>query len=404
MTAPILHRTASAFTLAMALSAAPALAQDAPAAAPPLVIQPAPAPVPQAAMPAPVPQVVAPPPVVATPEPVAEESATPVARTQRSTATRAVTRSVTRTAPVAAIPAPIPVTAPVDTAPAPVAPEAVAVAPVEEVAPAPAVPVAADTTTTETTKTSGTPIWPFAALAALIVALGAFFVIRNRRRDEEVEYYEETVVAPVYVEPVAGDEIVVAPAMAAHAYDAPVEEHADLATADAEEVAALAATDAPAGRPWIELSFRPVRAGATDKSATVDVELTLGNAGDVAAEDVRVSTFMLGDQSDAPTAMEGLLATRHTSTEVDAGDIEPGEGSRVDATLSVPRDTMSGGTFSPVVVADVRYRLPNGQEGRTAASFVVGGANEDETLTPLRLGGDMRDDVSAALHGELERA
>jgi hypothetical protein len=65
---------------------------------------------------------------------------------------------------------------------------------------------------------------------------------------------------------------------------------------------------------------------------------------------------------------------------------------------------MFGATFQPVVVADVRYALPGGGHGRTAAAFVVGGDDGSDVPTPLRLGGDVREDVAAALHGVPERA
>ena len=195
------------------------------------------------------------------------------------------------------------------------------------------------------------------------------------------------------------------PAIAAPVFEEAIVERADVVTAEDADVAAMTEAAAPvAGRPWIELSLRPIRAGATEESALVDLELTLANAGEVGARDVRVSTFMLGDASDAPTDMDRLLASSHSGTEVDAGNIGAGEGSRIDARVAMPREGMDGATFQPLVGVDVRYTLPNGGEGRTTAAFAVGVDDETDDPTPLRLGGDIREDVSATLHGVPERA
>ena len=47
------------------------------------------------------------------------------------------------------------------------------------------------------------------------------------------------------------------------------------------------------GRPWLEFLMRPVRAGTSQDDAIVQFELTVGNTGDVAARDVRISTWMV---------------------------------------------------------------------------------------------------------------
>ncbi len=318
-------------------------------------------------------------------------------------ARRAVTRSTapgSRTArPATVAPAAAPVAAApvaVPSAPAPAAELAAPVAAAPAVAPAVTSGAPATQASEASTTTTGTPVWAWlvgglAAIAA--IALGIFAL--RRRREEDVEWVEDD--QYVDVQPVA----MAAPLAA----DEPVVEHAEVVNPPLDEVAALTDGAAPvAGRPWIELSLRPLRAGATEESALVDLELTLANAGEVAAQDVRVSTFMLGDAADAPTEMDRLLAGGHAGTEVDAGAIGAGEGSRIDARLAIPREEMNGAsTFQPVVVADVRYRLPNGGEGRTAAAFTVGVHDDTEDPTPLRLGGDIREDVAATLHGVPER-
>ena len=56
------------------------------------------------------------------------------------------------------------------------------------------------------------------------------------------------------------------------------------------------------------------------------------------------------------------------------------------------------------MVADARYTLPDGSEGRTHASFAVGLPSGDG-LEPFAvdLPSGLRDDVEARLHGEPER-
>lgn len=392
---------------AMALFATPAFSQD-------LQTQTAPPPIPTQA--APVPAEPAPAPATTAPAGDAQAryqasldaatgrtasadapaAAEPAARGRSATrSTSSVARAARPApAPAAAVVAPPAAIAPAATPPAPAA--APATAPVAA-APAPATDAAA--TRTATTTTGGTPIWAWLAggLAALAAVALGLFALRRRREDEGAWAEDDA-----YVEPQA----MAAPVAAApHAHDAPVVERAEVTDTAPADVAAITDAAAPvAGRPWIELSLRPVRAGATDEAALVDLELTLANAGAVTARDVRVSTFMLGDAAAAPTEMERLLAAGHAGTRVDAGAIEAGEGSRIDARLAIPREEMAdAATFQPVVVADVRYTLPDGAEGRTAAAFAVGVHDDAEEPTPLRLGGDMREDVAATLHGVPER-
>jgi hypothetical protein len=427
------HRTATRIIAgvlpAMALFATPAFAQDT-AAAPAIQVQTTPPPVPTTEAPAAPAPTVAPSPAGPSAEDRARYQASLDAATKttanpsdaapapsgRQAAGRPIlaTRPVPqRAAPAAALVAAAPVAAaPVAETPAPAG--SPAPAPVTDTA-APAVAPAAAPATTETTSQqseSGGSSAPLliAALVALAAIAGAVLFFRRRRADAYAEDWAEE---PVYAEPepayVLADEPAAVEPAVVQPHDAPlmsepVVEHADVVSAEQDEVAAITEAAAPvAGRPWIELSLRPVRAGATEEAALVDLELTLANAGEVDARDVRVSTFMLGDAADAPTDMERLLAKSHHGTDVEAGEIGAGEGSRIDARLAVPREEMAGATFQPVVGVDVRYKLPDGSEGRTAAAFTVGVHDDTEDPTPLRLGGDMREDVSASLHGVPER-
>ena len=414
------RRAFAALIPATLLLAAPGYAQDVPAAtAPPIQTVTPPPVVPtlppetSTAAPPPAAPVATPDETAATPPPARTARATPrpvrAARAPAPVAARAPARVEAAPAPVAVTPAP----APAEVTPAPVTP-----APVEATAPAPAA------TTQTTTTTEAAPIWPW--LVGLLVVLGAIglFVMRRRRAPAE-EYYEEPVVADAYVPtpaPIVAEEPAFAPAaapqflrtapLAAAASDGPAplaNEDAALATPEAEEVAELTAGDAPvADRPWLEFALRPVRAGVSADEALVEFELTVGNAGSVKAKDVRISTFMFATAPGTDAEMDQML--------IDRGDdgvppitIEPGEGTRVDATLALSKAGLiesTNGSILPVVVADARYTLADGSEGRTSASFTIGVSEEGTpAMSPLSLAErGMHDEVEARLYGVPEHA
>ncbi|WP_326525663.1 hypothetical protein [Sphingomonas sp.] len=435
------RRAAWLFLAAPALLAVPAIAQDASTAPPPVRVT-----VPQATPPA------APPPVATTaPLPaqtqapptsrsvqantvnpnspttiapgagdVVDDARRPAARTQRAAParqpirTQSVTRTVTTTAPAAIAPAPAP-------GPEPLIPP---VTVPEAAAPLPVADTTATETTTATTKDGGAPLWPLALVVVAILAAGAFFLMRSRRREAEYEEYEaETTyhdAEPAYVEPVAAPQpaddrpivvpaLATAPTAAAAAAQEPAVAIADdaiVSDAPAEDVAALTDATAPVhNRPWLEFAMRPVRAGTSADEALVEIELTVANAGSVPAKDVRVTTFMLTDAH--ASEMENMLVDTPADAAIDPVTIDPGEGTRIDATLAALKADLGGdGHFTPVVVADARYTLPDGSEGRTSASFVVG-VSDDEggTLIPIDLADRvMREDIEARLHGAVEHA
>jgi len=408
MMKPFAPATRASLLISAALLATPALAQEAPTQTvtpPPIAATPQTAPAPaapvvQMAPSAPIVQP-APPPgprpgteVEAT-APRAERSATRTTQTRqtvRQTARAAAPVREAAPAPAAAPAAPAPVAqAPAPTAPAPTA---AAPAPVPEAA----APPVAETTTTQTETSNGPGLaWPWLLGGLLLVIAGAAALLLMRRRRDETEYAEEAIyeepVAPVYEEPRVAAPIAAAPVstprhepelspfMAATAAAAPAAipataeageatVEAELSEPETEDLAGI--TDAPApvsNRPWLEFGLRPVRAGTSEEEALVDVELTVGNAGDVPARDVRISTFMLADAEGSE--MDNLLTERAADSAVPPVTIQPGDGTRVDAHLAVPKGEM-GRVFNPVVVAEARYTLPDGSEGRTSAAFKIG--------------------------------
>jgi hypothetical protein len=218
----------------------------------------------------------------------------------------------------------------------------------------------------------GLLMWAPILLGGLII-LGLIGFLMARRRTNEA----------VYEEP----------------YYAPAEESVAAAPAAAfiEDPVAAAPIVEDASRPWIDVGLRPIRAGATDDGARVQLELTVSNSGDRPARDVRVSTWMLADAHGSDN--EQALIDARTNAQTAAFDLAPGADRSVDTTLDLPRAAVNG-SFRPLVVAEARYPLPDGTEGRIAATFEVGQGDE---VAPIATDG-MHDDVGARLHEVLERS
>lgn len=296
-------------------------------------------------------------------------------------------------------------------------------APVEPAAPAePPAPVPA---TTQQSASDGGTMWlMLAGLGVIAAAIAALLLMRRRRRNDDVyeEHYEAAPVAaaPVY-EPVAVAEprplatpepVAVAPVFSDQPRHEPevhaALENATLTTPDNDDIDAVLGGVAPQGdRPQLELAMRPIRAGINRDEGVVEFELTIANAGGVQAEDVRVAAFMLSDRPGQDGAMERLLIDPPADAVIATDDIAPGDGARIDAAVTLRRDELhvaSDGKghegFTPVVLADARYRLPGGGEGRTAAAFTIGRVNGGETLVPIALDDEpaMYADIEARLH------
>jgi hypothetical protein len=262
-----------------------------------------------------------------------------------------------------------------------------------------------------------TPWALIAAILGVIAAAAALFLLmrsrRRRRVDQEHEYYD---VVPASVAPVAPP-IEPQPYIAPYVAPVMVREEPVVETAEADtgpidatpavetlavgapaegDVAAMSAASEPAGnRPWLEMLMRPIRAGTTVDDARVEFELTVGNTGSVPARDVRISTWMF-PAGDEASDMEKLLIDSEES-------MAPGDGTRVEAAISVPKAALPDAVL-PVVVADATYRMPDGSEGRTRASFAVGMARDGELAPfPTDRSSGLLETVEARLHGDLER-
>lgn len=333
-----LARAAALLLAAAALPLAPATAQD---SAPPAGETATPdaatsIPPPEATAPVERDTIVAPPATEA--EAVAPSAPARTTTTTRRTTTRTANTRAPATiispAPVAVVPVPVDTLPPVATVPLP--PPVAQTPPLEVL---PEVPPATVTSTVET-EDSRDSLLPWLLGGLLLLGALAFYALRGRRRTtvHDVRDYEPAP-APAVV-PVA--------AVPLHA---PVE------------------TVVPTGRPELELSMRPRRAGVSGDDARVEFELTVGNTGSVAAENVRISTWMLAAGS---SEAESALIVPRDHADTPPVTIGAGESRTMEASVALATAEVEGDAVLPVVVADARYRLPDGSEGRTSASFAVG--------------------------------
>jgi hypothetical protein len=293
----------------------------------------------------------------------------------------------------------------------------------------------ATTVTTQQTSRSTLP-WLIGGIVLVIAGFAALMLLLRRRREGQayagtayrapIEPVAEPVAAPVAAALARAPEPVIerkerkpliAPEPAVAAFAPPVVEpevrDAQTAVATAEDVsvqepektdlAGVADGTAPVSRrPWLELGMRPVRAGTNQEEAVVDFELTVGNSGDTAARDVRISTFML-TEAGSESEMEKLLTEHRDDSAVPPVTIEPGEGTRIDAHLAAPKDDL-GRTFNPVIVAEARYTLPDGSQGRTSAAFRIGCPSETGMRPLAATRPHLTETVEAELFGTPERA
>lgn len=187
----------------------------------------------------------------------------------------------------------------------------------------------------------------------LVVILGLIGYLLVRRRRNKADTFDETYYAPAEEAPIAAEPAAAAPIAVAPDGDA-------------------------AGRPWIDIGLRPVRA-----DDSLEIEVTVSNSGDSPAHDVRVSTWMLS----GPESSEGeqALIEARSNAQVATVDVAQGGNKSVDTMLALP-----AGARAPILVAEARYPLPGGGEGRIAASFEI-----DANGKP--------GDVEARLHDVIER-
>jgi hypothetical protein len=283
---------------------------------------------------------------------------------------------------VAAAPAAVPEAAPAEVLPTEAVPEAVTLPPA---------PIAETPPPVEETTSGNSTLWIVAGLL-LLGALGALFLLMRRRRSDEAVYDDYR--ADAYEEP---------------RYDTAMSSAAAMPEAAGIPLAAApiaaAATVAETGRPHLDIALHPRRAGVTGDEARVEFELEIDNQGNAAAEDVRISTWMLpaGSGSD----MESALIVRDADAAPAAAlpAIAAGGEERISQQVALSTSEVASDAVLPVVVAEARYRLPDGSEARTTASFAVGVPDGEEFAHfAIHNPSGLHEDVEARQLGEPEHA
>jgi hypothetical protein len=406
---------------AVALPLTPVLAQDATTAPPPVAAtvpqpaapapaaEPAPSATPSAPVFAPQSPVVQAVPV--RPAPVAEPAAE-AAPSETTAAARPAPRRATSAPRVARGSEPQRPATSSNPAPAPVTNSAIEPAPVPPVAEAPApvtsvpstLPEPAATPLDTTAASSGTSA-PWLLIGAGIAALALILIglatsRRRSRRAETVDHVAPTIVREPPMPRTVTDRVVepdpvptpVVPAAAMRAPEPALE----------RKVEPVIAQGAQGERPWIGLSLAPICAGTSEGGPMVQYELIVDNASDVAANDVRVSSFMIDGARSSPAELamiEPMGETQEQTIDVMANGSVP-----ITTTIHVDRGAIAADSFVPTIVAEARYPLPGGGEGHFAARFAIGIADGDAIkAVGIRDGDGMHDDVGAKLDDVLER-
>jgi hypothetical protein len=316
----------------------------------------------------------------------------------------------TRTTPPAPAPAPEPVqTAPTRDAPVRTAPAASATpaprretparAPAQAPAsrratPAPAAPATATATAPSAQPAMRTPaptpspttpgggfnwLW-LLLLLPVAAALGAFALLRGRRREAERDAQERSSLgASLAAARWIDDEPVTEPVAAAE----PVAPVPDAAPAPEPE---------PEGRAWLELEIKPDRAAATDTEAALHFELTLRNTGPLPARNIRIDSrlFNAADEADVAAFLAGPIHDKSGSPHV---SIAPEDSLALGASVALRRDEVreiqiqGRSIFVPALAINVAYDWDGGAvSGRTSRSWVIGRETEGSAkMGPFRL-------------------
>ena len=142
-------------------------------------------------------------------------------------------------------------------------------------------------------------------------------------------------------------------------------------------------------RPWIDLSFKPLRCIVEAERVTFEFELALYNSGSAPARDVLIeaSTF-----NASPTQDDELRA--FFSNPVAEGEriatIPPLKSFNLRTQVSMPRNQIrvleAGGrhVFVPLIAFNAVYRWGAG-EGQTSAAYLLGRDTKGEKMAPFRL-------------------
>lgn len=205
-------------------------------------------------------------------------------------------------------------------------------------------------------------VWPFLVAALVVIGLAVLLLRRRRRPDIVDEVVEPDAAAPS----IAARKPAPAPA-------APMPVSAE-------------------PRAQLTLTLRPLRAGLNLLTAIVDCDVTITNAGTVAAQDIRLDVRLLSAGGGQDAELAAIYAQAPARPAVPVFLLEPGEtrSFKAMATLAraaiVPMTAGNRPMFVPIVALIARYRANAVTAGQTSQAFAVGIERVDSAkLAPLWL-------------------
>lgn len=231
------------------------------------------------------------------------------------------------------------------------------------------------------------PVWPW-LFGALVLLAGAALAWRRRSKP----YAEAPERTPSPAEPAP-------PALAAEPTPAPA------------PAAPPTAASAPA-RASLEVIFTPRRAGTNLTSAAIDYALTVRNAGDAPARDIRVGISMLTAQAAQEREIDRMFAAPVERPVIAPFALAPGEETLLEGMAMLPRASVNvielgdRQLFAPLFLVNLLYKWGQGEGGQTARADLVGidqGADARLGAFGVDRGPRMYDRVTARVHRGMRR-
>jgi hypothetical protein len=223
---------------------------------------------------------------------------------------------------------------------------------------------------------SGFGFWPWLLLAAMIGGGAALLLWRRRSREAFAGAPQiEAFVAP---EPAPAPPKAAAPKVAAP---------------KGVVSTRLRAPPKPAGvvstklRPWLEVSFKPLRCVVDKDRVALDFEVELLNSGSTPARDVVVEACMLAASATQDQELAAFFA-KPVPKESPIDVIAPLQRINLRSSLVAKRDSLQavdvGGQMMlvPLMAFNAIYRAGSA-EGRTSTSYLLGRSTKGEKLAPF---------------------
>ena len=240
---------------------------------------------------------------------------------------------------------------------------------------------------------TSSPVWPWVAVALVLIAGVAAFLFGRRRKAAQAEPVEPPMAAP----PSRREPAIIPPAPEPALPPAP-----EVSPPVVEPVAATLAADSD--RPWLDMQLDVTQARFSLVGVTIAYTLFLHNRGERPAQDVLVRGIVGNAGSQQQALLDGFFTGKSGMPLHSAVAILPGETQRLSGELRLAPDAIAPvqmgqrSLLIPVAAFDAAYRwgaedavadLHGGPQGngRTARAFIVGQEQEPpaDRLAPLRL-------------------